>query len=188
MRTNNKLNPHEMASTGIEPGSQRWEVDYLTCGDAQVSCVVQILILVFFRRYADRIKSFTKMILIFLFVTTACAQGVFSLACDQVIPLSKPVFFASGISQMVLFCGTVPLIMELAAECSYPVAEGITSGVLILSVYVINFAFFIAFMFPQANPRWMNWLLVSSTVVCIPLVAFYREKYKRLDVDESKEN
>ena len=24
-RTNNKLNPHETASTGIEPGSQRWE-------------------------------------------------------------------------------------------------------------------------------------------------------------------
>ena len=24
-RTNKKLNPHEMASTGIEPGSQRWE-------------------------------------------------------------------------------------------------------------------------------------------------------------------
>ena len=25
VRTNNKLNPHETASTGIEPGSQRWE-------------------------------------------------------------------------------------------------------------------------------------------------------------------
>ena len=24
-RTNNKLNPHETASKGIEPGSQRWE-------------------------------------------------------------------------------------------------------------------------------------------------------------------
>ena len=24
-RTNNKLNPHETASTGIEPGSQRWD-------------------------------------------------------------------------------------------------------------------------------------------------------------------
>ena len=24
-RTNNKLNPHETASTGIEPGSLRWE-------------------------------------------------------------------------------------------------------------------------------------------------------------------
>ena len=24
-RTNNKLNPHETVSTGIEPGSQRWE-------------------------------------------------------------------------------------------------------------------------------------------------------------------
>ena len=24
-RTNNKLNPHETASTGIEPWSQRWE-------------------------------------------------------------------------------------------------------------------------------------------------------------------
>ncbi|RMX42844.1 hypothetical protein pdam_00005147 [Pocillopora damicornis] len=98
------------------------------------------------------------------------------------------VFFASGISQVVLFCGTVPLIMELAAECTYPVAEGITSGVMVLSVYVINLIFFIAFMFPQASPRWMNWLLVSSTVVCIPLIAVYKAKYKRLDVDESKQS
>lgn len=78
--------------------------------------------------------------------------------------------------------------MELAAECAYPVAEGITSGVMVLSVYVINFVFFVAFMFPQASPRWMNWLLVSSTVVCIPLVALYTERYKRLDVDESKQS
>ena len=139
-------------------------------------------------RYADRIQSFTKPILIFLFVATAGAQAVLSLACEEIIPLSKPVFFASGISQVVLFCGTVPLIMELAAECTYPVAEGITSGVMVLSVYVINLIFFIAFMFPQASPRWMNWLLVSSTVVCIPLVAVYKAKYKRLDVDESKQS
>ena len=26
-RTSNKLNPHETASTGIEPGSQRWEAN-----------------------------------------------------------------------------------------------------------------------------------------------------------------
>ena len=34
VRTNNKLNPHEMASTGIDPGSQRWEaIAYpLHCG------------------------------------------------------------------------------------------------------------------------------------------------------------
>lgn len=73
--------------------------------------------------------------------------------------------------------------MELAAECTYPVAEGITSGVLILAVYAINVVFFIAFMFPQANPRWMNWLLVGSTFVCVPLVSLYKERYKRLDVD-----
>ena len=30
-RTNNKLNPHETASTGIEPGSQRWEA-IIHCG------------------------------------------------------------------------------------------------------------------------------------------------------------
>ena len=141
-----------------------------------------------FCRYADRIQSFTKPILIFLFLSTACAQTILSLACEEVIPLTKAAFFAAGVSQVVLFSGTVPLLMELAAECAYPVAEGITSGVMILSVYGINFVFFVAFMFPQANPRWMNWLLVSSTVVCIPLIAFYTERYKRLDVDESKQS
>ena len=142
----------------------------------------------FSHRYADRIQSFTKPILLFLFVSTACAQTVLSLACEEIIPLTKTVFYASGIAQVVLFCGTVPLIMELAAECTYPVAEGITSGVMVLSVYAINFVFFVAFMFPQASPRWMNWLLVSSTVVCTPLIALYTARYKRLDVDEAKQS
>lgn len=161
-------------------------IDQKTAGWLGFWANVASLLGISFSWYADRIQSFTKPILIFLFVSTACAQTILSLACEQIIPLTKPVFYASGIAQVVLFCGTVPLIMELAAECSYPVAEGITSGVLVLSVYVINFVFFVAFMFPQASPRWMNWLLVSSTVVCTPLVALYTERYKRLDVDESK--
>ena len=56
--------------------------------------------------------------------------------------------------------------MELAAECSYPVAEGITSGVLVLSVYVINFVFFVAFMFPQAKPA-VDELVASLLDRCV---------------------
>lgn len=163
-------------------------IDQKTAGWLGFWANVASLLGITFSWYADRIQSFTKPILISLFICTACAQAVLSLACEQIIPLTKPVFFAAGISQVVLFCGTVPLLMELAAECAYPVAEGITSGVMILAVYVINFVFFVAFMFPQANPRWMNWLLVSSTVVCTPLIAIYTERYKRLDVDESKQS
>lgn len=163
-------------------------IDQKTAGWLGFWANVASLLAISFSWYADRIQSFTKPILIFLFLSTACAQTVLSLACEEVIPLTKAAFFAAGVSQVVLFSGTVPLIMELAAECAYPVAEGITSGVMILSVYGINFVFFVAFMFPQANPRWMNWLLVSSTVVCIPLIAFYTERYKRLDVDESKQS
>ncbi|XP_001639708.2 solute carrier family 49 member 4 homolog [Nematostella vectensis] len=140
-----------------------------------------------FSWYADRIKRFTKRILMGLFVMTVCCQTVLTLACEQVFPLTTTIFYISGISAMVFYCGTVPLVMEMAAECTYPVAEGITSGVLILSVYTFNLFFFIGFMFPQASPLWMNWLLVSSSAICIPLIACFKGKYNRLDVD-TKEN
>jgi len=128
-------------------------------------------------------KRHAKAILILLFVLTASAQLVLTLACDQVIPLTLTTFYASGIAQVVLFSGTVPLIMEVAAECAFPVAEGITSGVLILTVYIINFFFFIAFMFPQASPLWMNWLLVGSSAMCVPLLACYKGTNNRLSMD-----
>ena len=134
-------------------------------------------------RYTDRITKYAKLVLALLFFSAGGAQTVLSLACDQVIPLNKAVFFTSGITSTVLLGATVPLTMELAAECTYPVAEGITSGVMVLCVWIINMMFFIAFMFPQANPSFMNWLLVSSTFSCVPLVALYTGKYKRLDVD-----
>ncbi|KAK3700887.1 hypothetical protein QZH41_012705 [Actinostola sp. cb2023] len=141
------------------------------------------LVAIIFSWYTDRMKRHAKAILIFLFVSTSSAQLVLTLACDQVIPLTLVVFYASGIAQMVFYSGTVPLIMEIAAECAFPVAEGITSGVLILTVYTINLFFFIGFMFPQASPLWMNWLLVGSSAFCIPLIACYRGTNNRLSVD-----
>ena len=34
---NNKLNPHKMASRGIEPGSEKWEASCTTCAKFESS-------------------------------------------------------------------------------------------------------------------------------------------------------
>ena len=139
--------------------------------------------LLLFFSYADRLKQRAKPILIGLYLFTTIAHIVLSLACEQVIPLTTVSLYTAVISQVIFFSASVPLLMEIAVECTYPVAEGITSGFMIFSVYFVNMLFFVGFMFPHASPRWMNWLLVVSTTVCIPLLAVYPQSYKRLDVD-----
>ena len=40
----------------------------------------------------------------------------------------------------------------------------------------------------EASPAWMNYALVASTALVIPLIFFTKEKYVRLDLDDPSNN
>ena len=119
----------------------------------------------------------------FLFLASASCQVVVSLSCDQIIPLTNTVIFATLLGQSSFFCATMPLILDLAAEYSYPVAEGITGGVLTTSVYATNASFLFVFSFQQVKPLWMVWVYTGTLIICVPLIFVYHGKSKRLETD-----
>ena len=124
--------------------------------------------------------------MILLFLLSAVCTAVFSLACDQVIPLSKALLFAMSLLEYTFFSGTIPLSFELAAECSYPVDEGIVSAVLGMAASIVNLVFFLAFSFVDVQPTWMNWVMTGAFACCIPLVLMYKDERKRLDIDTTR--
>ena len=41
-------------------------------------------------------------------------------------------------------------------------------------------------LFFFSDTSWMNWCLLGSTVVALPILAFYKEHYGRFDIDTHK--
>lgn len=79
----------------------------------------------------------------------------------------------------------IPLFFELVVECTYPAPEAITTGLLMLLGNVVLLSFFIVFMFPNMDVRYINWVMVGTIAVCVFGVSLYKEKYTRLDLDTS---
>ena len=77
----------------------------------------------------------------------------------------------------------MPLLFELALECVYPFGEGIASAILITAGNVVFLFFYVAFMLPHSDVRWMNWVTVLGLRVCVLGLLIYQEKYTRLDLD-----
>ena len=71
-------------------------------------------------------------------------------------------------------------------ESVYPVGEGIAGGILITAGNVVLLLFYIAFMLPHSDVRWMNWVQVAGLGFSAICLLFYKEQYTRLDVDTGK--
>ena len=82
-----------------------------------------------------------------------------------------------------IYTGNVPLFFELAMEHAYPVNEGITGCILQAMANVITLFFYITFMLPRSNARWMNWVTIGDLAACTLGLLIYREKYTRLNLD-----
>ena len=112
---------------------------------------------------------------------------MFTLSCLKVLPTTNAILYTSVIASGLFYNGSLPLFFELAMECVYPVAEGLTGGILITVGNVVLLFFYAAFMLPQSNVSWMNWVTVAGIGISVPGLMIYREKYTRLSLDSSKD-
>ncbi|CAH1264533.1 DIRC2 [Branchiostoma lanceolatum] len=101
----------------------------------------------------------------------------------SIIPFSTVSLYASFLLIQVACLGCIPLFYELGVEASYPIAEGITSGVLTWSNNLFGLLFLLAFYIPNIGTSWMNWTALGTAVAVVPLMLLFREKYGRLSVD-----
>ena len=124
-----------------------------------------------------------KAILLCLFILASVGFTVFSLMCVKIIPPSLGVLYATSAIGGLCLNGAIPLFFELSVEASYPVAEGINTGFMTFSNNVYCLIFLTLPMIPGVDTKWMNWSLVGSCIICIPMMLFFRERHKRLEVD-----
>ena len=125
-----------------------------------------------------------KAIQFVLLVGAAVCYGVFAFMCAEFIPYSKTVLFLTFILGGFFANGTVPLFFEMAVETAYPVAEGITSGFLTMSCNALLLVFYIFPLLPKFGFKWINWCTFATYAACVPLLALWRERYYRSEVDD----
>lgn len=132
---------------------------------------------------ADWFGGFMKAILLGLFVIASASFTVFSLMCVKIITPSLGLLYATSAAGGLCLNGAIPLFFELSVEASYPVAEGINTGFMTFSNNFYCLIFLTLPMIPGLNTKWMNWALVGSCIVCVPMMMFFKEKHRRLEVD-----
>ncbi|XP_038058418.1 solute carrier family 49 member 4 homolog [Patiria miniata] len=76
-----------------------------------------------------------------------------------------------------------PIYFEITVEGMYPVSEGNITMVMTFVTNVVSVIFLLPPMIPNLSVIWMNWLLLGSVFVCLPLLMMYKEHYNRLDED-----
>ncbi|KAK3605961.1 hypothetical protein CHS0354_019638 [Potamilus streckersoni] len=134
-------------------------------------------------RFSDVFMKRMKMFLIILFL---CATGSifwFTVMCNQYISYSKVSLYASCIMSFVFVNGGIPLFYEISCEASYPVAEGVTGGFLTLLNNLFGIMFLFMLLIPGIGTTWMNWCLLGSSAIALPLLLIFPEKYRRTDID-----
>ena len=78
--------------------------------------------------------------------------------------------------------GTIPFFFELGVEITYPVAEGITAGMITFFNNILQTGF-LAIPLGSYGTKWMLWTTVCTCGVSTILLLFVKETYHRLTVD-----
>ncbi|XP_013390186.1 disrupted in renal carcinoma protein 2 homolog isoform X1 [Lingula anatina] len=124
-----------------------------------------------------------KRIVIILSIVSVAATAWFTLTSAGIIPFTKVSLYASAILSGLFINGLVPLLYEMACEATYPIDESIPCTIMTVANTIICSVFLLVFQFPNVGTSWMNWFLLSSTIVSIPLVVAFKENYRRSTYD-----
>lgn len=94
------------------------------------------------------------------------------------------VYILFGLSGFFLN-GVIPFFYELGVEITYPVAEGITAGMITLFNNLLQSGFLII---PLGNygTKWMLWTTVCTCGMSTILLLFVKERYYRSSIDKRK--
>ncbi|KAK7495674.1 hypothetical protein BaRGS_00013121 [Batillaria attramentaria] len=170
------LNPTGISQAGIMlMTTAGWIGFYSTIG----GCVSALV----FSRLADMFMRRLKVFLLALFVGAAASCVWFCLLVLKYIPFHLPSVYASSVLIGVCINGAIPLFYEAACEVSYPVAEGVTTGMLALLNNIVGIIFFALLLVPGIGVVWMNWVLLSCVLAAIPVLLTLKQHYARIDID-----
>ncbi|XP_012942426.2 solute carrier family 49 member 4 homolog [Aplysia californica] len=153
---------------------------WIGCYSTIAACAFSL----FIGRFADYFTRSIKFFILVLYILGTACFLVFALMLIKVIPYSDITLYSTIIGGTTLLNGAVPLMFELACELAYPTGEGAANGFLTYLNNLGGLVFLAVFSFPNVGTMWMNWALIGSTVVCVPLIGALRGRFNRLEVDE----
>ncbi|KAH9496079.1 hypothetical protein Btru_012683 [Bulinus truncatus] len=145
-----------------------------------VACVLTVIVGV----CADFFTRQMKLFVLIMYVLGAGCFVVFALVLYGIIPTSDAILYGTIIGGNSLLNAAVPIIFELGCELAYPISEGAANGFMTLLNNMGGLIFLGAFFIPDVGTLWMNWTLIGSTVICIPMILILKSRFNRLEVDE----
>ncbi|XP_052806508.1 solute carrier family 49 member 4 homolog [Mya arenaria] len=162
-----------------EYGITQNQAGYMGFWQTIVGCTAGLVIAWF----SDMFMRRMKLILLVLFLAGTLAIFWFTAICAKYIPFDITSLYTSCILIGVFINGGVPLFYEITCEASYPVAEGVTSGVMTLVNGIFGILFLFIMYIKDVGTHWMNWALLGSHMAALPLLALFPERYRRTDLD-----
>ncbi|OWF43789.1 disrupted in renal carcinoma protein 2 homolog [Mizuhopecten yessoensis] len=136
-------------------------------------------------RISDRFSKHIRQMIIFLYSLAFASFLWLNLTLVGVIPSSIAQIYISIVAGTFFVNACVPLLIEMACENTYPVAEGITTIMMLTSLNVSGLLFLGVQMIPNIGTAWENWGVLTSIVVCIPVLILMNDSYNRLNIDET---
>ncbi len=133
--------------------------------------------------FADILKKQMKLMVISLYLLALCAFSTFALMYVKIVPAYLPLIYITiCLGNIGLWAGA-PILFELSCECTYPVAEGTTVGIMTWLDNIPGLILLLIFMIPNIGSSWTNWTLVAGTAVSIPILLLFKEEFSRFNID-----
>lgn len=122
------------------------------------------------------------------FILVLNSLSVFSLIWFQLIfmeflHVDLVSVYASVVISLTLLMSGIPLLFELSCEVAFPVAEGITNGILTMASNIATLLFLGILMIPNISTSWMNWVMLVSDCITIPALLTLKDDFSRLQLD-----
>jgi len=135
---------------------------------------------------ADKFDKKLKIIVTTLYSLATLCFLWFTLMYVEIIPPSKVAVYGSVIVGGFCMYGTYPLFFEMCMETAYPNVESVIVAFMVVSQAVVQ-SLFLLVPVNDEHTEWMNWTLVGSIFFFVVILIFFKEDYKRLDVDLNAE-
>lgn len=121
-----------------------------------------------------------------LLILTLMSVGVWVwivLICGDYIHYHSSHVWISYIATGFFVASLIPIFYEICAEGAYPIGESSTTGLMTWLNNAACLLFLLVASIKSFGYAWMNWTMLGSVFLVVPLLLFYKEHYNRLDVD-----
>ena len=133
--------------------------------------------------FSDMFKRRIKLCVISFYSISLVAFTVFMCIYRMSKLYSNALLWTTYIISAIVVWDPSPIFYELAAEVNYPVAEGISHGFIAWLNKLVELVYLGIFAIPSIGTAWINWSLLVSLLIAIPLMCLFAEHYTRLAID-----